>query len=273
MKPALLLIPFLLAFTASAFEFTGKVVGVYDGDTITVLRGKERVRVRISAVDCPEVRAYFGKGGQQPYSRQATQFTEKLVGGKRVMVKKVGNSRDRTVGIVMLPDGRRLGHELLAAGYGWLDPRYSKDAGLLKAQATAKQAKRGLWAGTDPVAPWEWRKRTYTGKVVAGTIRIVALLPNPKGKDAGNEQVTLVNTSKVAVALGGWFLQDKAKNVYGLAGTVAANGRRVITMKSNSMPLNNDGDTILLVQGKTVRQTVSYKKQQAGSGAVVKVGK
>ena len=36
MKPTLLL-PFLLAFTASAFEFTGKVVGVTDGDTITVL--------------------------------------------------------------------------------------------------------------------------------------------------------------------------------------------------------------------------------------------
>ena len=129
------LLTLLFCLCLSAFgadTFTGKVVGVYDGDTITVLRGKERVRVRISAVDCPEVRAYFGKGGQQPYSRQATQFTEKLVGGKRVMVKTVGNSRDRTVGIVMLPDGRRLGHELLAAGYGWLDPRYSKDAGLAK---------------------------------------------------------------------------------------------------------------------------------------------
>ena len=79
-------------------------------------------------------------------------------------------------------------------------------------------------------------------------------------------------TGKVVVALGGWFLQDKANNVYGLAGTVAANGKRVITMKSNSMPLNNDGDTILLVQGKTVRQTVSYNKKQAGDGAVVKVG-
>ena len=62
MKPALLL-TLLLTFTASAFEFMGKVVGVYDGDTITVLLGKERVSVRISAVDCPEVRAYFGKGG------------------------------------------------------------------------------------------------------------------------------------------------------------------------------------------------------------------
>jgi len=270
MKHALLL-PLLLAFTASASEFTGKVVAVYDGDTITVLRGKERVRVRISAVDCPEVRAYFGKGGQQPYSRQATQFTEKLVGGKMVKVKAIGKSHNRVVGIVMLPDGRRLGHELLAAGYGWLDPRFSKDAGLLKAQAAAKQAKRGLWAGTDPVAPWEWRKRTYTGKVVAGTIRIVALLPNPKGKDAGREQVTLVNTSKEAVSLRGWSLRDKAKNVYGLSGSIAANGRRVITMKNNSMPLNNDGDTVMLVQGNTARHTVSYTKKQAGNGAVVKV--
>jgi len=127
-----ILLTLLLAFTASAFEFTGKVVGVYDGDTITVLRGKERVRVRISAVDCPEVRAYFGKGGQQPYSRQATQFTEKLVDGKRVKVKAVGNSRNRLVGIVMLPDGRRLGYELLAAGYGWLDPQTTKGQGKRK---------------------------------------------------------------------------------------------------------------------------------------------
>ena len=48
-----------------AFEFTGKVVSVHDGDTITVLLGKERVSVRISSADCPEVRAYFGKGGRQ----------------------------------------------------------------------------------------------------------------------------------------------------------------------------------------------------------------
>ncbi|MDC0051011.1 hypothetical protein OAJ79_05245 [Verrucomicrobia bacterium] len=44
-------------------------------------------------------------------------------------------------------------------------------------------------------------------------------------------------------------------------------------MRSNSMPLNNDGDTITLLEGKTVRQIVSYRKQQAGDGKVVKVGK
>jgi hypothetical protein len=44
-------------------------------------------------------------------------------------------------------------------------------------------------------------------------------------------------------------------------------------MRSNSMPLNNDGDTITLLEGKTVRQIVSYRKQQAGDGKVVKAGK
>ena len=44
-------------------------------------------------------------------------------------------------------------------------------------------------------------------------------------------------------------------------------------MKSNSMPLNNDGDTVILVQGNTARHTVSYGKKQADNGAVVKAGK
>ena len=35
-------------------EFSAKVVGVADGDTITVLRDRTRVRVRIDGIDCPE---------------------------------------------------------------------------------------------------------------------------------------------------------------------------------------------------------------------------
>jgi len=104
-------------------------------------------------------------------------------------------------------------------------------------------------------------------------LRILSLLPNPKGKDAGNEQVTLVNVTNKPVSLRGWSLRDKAQHGYGLSGTIPANGRLVITMKSNSMPLNNDGDTIVLVQGNTSRHTVSYTKKQAGNGAVVKAGR
>ena len=58
-----------------------------------------------------------------------------------------------------------------------------------------------------------------------------------------------------------------------ICGRCFAIGRRVITMKSNSMPLNNGGDTVILVQGNTARHTVSYGKKQADNGAVVKAGK
>jgi len=41
-------------------------------------------------------------------------------------------------------------------------------------------------------------------------------------------------------------------------------------MKSTSMPLNNDDDTVMLVQGNTAWHTVNYNIKQAGNGAVVK---
>ena len=55
MKPTILL-TLLLTLTASAFEFTGKVVGETDGDTITVLyQGNKQYKVRLQHIDCPEV--------------------------------------------------------------------------------------------------------------------------------------------------------------------------------------------------------------------------
>jgi len=49
-----ILLTLLLTFTVSAFEFTGKVVGVADGDTITVLYNKQQHKVRFQHIDCPE---------------------------------------------------------------------------------------------------------------------------------------------------------------------------------------------------------------------------
>ena len=52
MKPTILL-TLLLTLTASAFEFTGKVVGVTDGDTITVLyQGNKQYKVCLQHIDC-----------------------------------------------------------------------------------------------------------------------------------------------------------------------------------------------------------------------------
>ena len=75
-----ILFTFLLAFTASAFEFTGKVVAVADGDTLTVLyEGTKQYKVRLQHIDCPETR--------QPFATKAKQSLSSKVFGKAVTVK------------------------------------------------------------------------------------------------------------------------------------------------------------------------------------------
>jgi hypothetical protein len=49
-------------------------------------------------------------------------------------------------------------------------------------------------------------------KPKARAVRIMSLMPNPKDKDEGNEQVTLANTTKKNVSLRGWSLRDKGRN-------------------------------------------------------------
>jgi endonuclease YncB( thermonuclease family) len=48
----------LLLFTSLIFplpdDFQGKVVSIADGDTLTVLRGREQVKVRLNGISAPE---------------------------------------------------------------------------------------------------------------------------------------------------------------------------------------------------------------------------
>ncbi len=50
----------LLTSQTLAADFTGRVVGVSDGDTITVLHDGKGERIRLHGIDCPEKRQAFG---------------------------------------------------------------------------------------------------------------------------------------------------------------------------------------------------------------------
>lgn len=58
--PTLVLLTTSLASTG---QFTGTVVGVSDGDTLTVLSAGKTVEVRLADIDCPET--------GQPFSQRA----------------------------------------------------------------------------------------------------------------------------------------------------------------------------------------------------------
>ncbi len=105
---------------ALAADFTGKVVGVSDGDTITMVHKGNGERIRLHGIDSPEKRQAFGK--------RAKQFTSRLTYGKEVTVEVYGvDCYGRTIGDVILTDGRVLNHELVKAGMCWWYRKYAPD--------------------------------------------------------------------------------------------------------------------------------------------------
>jgi micrococcal nuclease len=137
----------------SAEQCTGKVVGISDGDTLSVLWEGKAVQVRLYGVDVPEKAQAFGT--------QARLFMSELVFPQPVTVAIRDTDRyGRLVGEVRLPDGRSLNQELVRAGLAWWYRQYApQDTTLAQLEAEARTAKRGLWADAHPIPPWEWRKQ------------------------------------------------------------------------------------------------------------------
>ncbi len=87
-------------------------------------------------------------------------MTSNLVFGKTVTVQVLDRDRyGRTVGDVLLRDGRSLNREQVRAGFAWWYRRYAPDDEILKQlEQEARDAQRGLWADPHAVPPWEWRR-------------------------------------------------------------------------------------------------------------------
>ncbi|MBI4291294.1 MAG: thermonuclease family protein [Betaproteobacteria bacterium] len=146
-------VPLLIALCVSPAwaDFTGKVVAVADGDTITVLKDREQVKVRLVEIDAPEKGQAFGNKSKQALSD--------LVYGKQVEVKERGKDQyKRTLGRIYR-DGSDVNAEMVRLGMAWVYDRYATDRTLYQIQTEAKAERRGLWADPKPVAPWEWRRR------------------------------------------------------------------------------------------------------------------
>jgi endonuclease YncB( thermonuclease family) len=134
-------------------EIVGKVVGVHDGDTLTLLvDGNREVKVRLDGIDAPELGQPFGKNAKAALS--ATVF-EKTVTVKVGTTDRYG----RTVGRIFL-NGQNVNLGMVRSGLAWWYRQYaSKDEALEIAEEYAKTRKEGLWADPQPIAPWEWRKK------------------------------------------------------------------------------------------------------------------
>lgn len=131
--------------------FTGKVIGIKDGDTFEVLYDNEPERVRLAEIDCPEKAQAFGT--------KAKQYASDLCFGKTVTVTNTGRDRyGRIVGKVVTEDGINVNEELVKAGFAWHYKQYSDSEILDEYEQQARTQKIGLWSAKRPVAPWDYRK-------------------------------------------------------------------------------------------------------------------
>lgn len=130
--------------------WTGEVVGIADGDTIMVLKGKSTVKIRLYGIDCPE------KG--QAFGTKAKQFTAEMVFRKFVQIKPVDQDRYGRMVAYVEVEGKNLCEELVRNGLAWHYKKYSSDTNLAELELQAKKARVGLWSDPKSMAPWDYRR-------------------------------------------------------------------------------------------------------------------
>lgn len=143
---------------APAVSFSGRVVGITDGDTITVLDElNQQHTIRLAEIDAPE------RG--QPWGDRARQGLSALVFGKSVSVQQTDTDRYGRVVARVFSDGRDVNRVMVEEGSAWAYREYLTDDTLIATEARARQGRAGLWSMSDTqtVAPWEWRKGVRVG--------------------------------------------------------------------------------------------------------------
>ena len=138
---------------AAAETVSGRVVGITDGDTFTLLtENLEQHKIRVAEIDAPERR--------QPYGTRSRQALARLIFEKEVSVEvQVIDNYGRIVGRP-IADGRDISAEMIRIGAAWVYRSYSDDPDLYELERRARANNSGIWSlpEYDRVAPWEWRR-------------------------------------------------------------------------------------------------------------------
>lgn len=148
---------FLFVQTSYADVLSGRVVGVADGDTITVLDSTNmQHKIRLGGIDAPEKKQAFGNVSKKSLSD--------MVFNKQVEIEWHKEDRyGRKVGKVFVND-EDINLEQIKRGLAWFYKKYKGELvqedriAYVQAQQDAEANQVGLWADQYPIPPWDFRK-------------------------------------------------------------------------------------------------------------------
>jgi endonuclease YncB( thermonuclease family) len=147
----------VLTTASNADTLTGRVVGIADGDTLTLLDATStQHKIRLSGIESPENGQPFGQACKKSLSELAYDRVVEVESNK---LDRYG----RVIGKVLV-NGQDVNLEQVRRGCGWhykkyqneqtLDDRLSYNA----AEDSARVGRVGLWTDLEPMPPWDWRK-------------------------------------------------------------------------------------------------------------------
>jgi endonuclease YncB( thermonuclease family) len=136
--------------TLSADTITGQVVGVADGDTITLLdKDQGTTKIRLHQIDAPEKKQDFGQRSKQSLSA--------LIYGKEVRIDVADIDKyGRTIGKIWLGP-MDINLEQVKLGMAWVYDKYATEPAYFAAERAARMSRIGLWNQPNPQPPWEYR--------------------------------------------------------------------------------------------------------------------
>lgn len=147
--------------TSSAYELTGRIVSIADGDTVTLLDANLRQhKIRLSGIDAPEKR--------QPFGNRSRLHLGALVFGRQVTAHCPKEDRYKRALCRIEIDGVDANLAQLEAGMAWHYKAYAREQQApdrrryAQAEDRAREARQGLWTDRAPMAPWDFRKARKT---------------------------------------------------------------------------------------------------------------
>ena len=154
--PILLLLLTGPCASACAETITGRVVGVTDGDTLTLLDPSNQThRIRLAGIDAPEKKQDFGQ--------KAKASLSELAYGRDARASCQKKDRYRRDVCVVKVNDKDVGLGQIRTGLAWWYRQYAKEQThqerdyYEKAEQDAKNRRLGLWSSNAPMPPWEWR--------------------------------------------------------------------------------------------------------------------
>ena len=138
-----------------------KVEHIIDGDTVIVVKGWHKIRIRLDSIDCPEDGQHWGD--------IAKYGLIKLIGGRKIRIEEHGQDiYERTLATIYVQHGdgsewMNVNERMVTLGHAWVMRRFydhlpkDRQDKLNRLERWARSKKVGLWQTPNPIPPWKWR--------------------------------------------------------------------------------------------------------------------